>query len=138
MSEFSWIKAEIQEAVDQDYNSWLETYQPKRVEDESGLQAAEKAGEKNSWTTIDEFVQDYLTLSNGQELSYVAVGITTGIQEGDLFFISETSWEDEDEEDRLVNIEVVITCLACQGSATDCVECNQTGEWVIMPKAWQV
>jgi hypothetical protein len=138
MSSFAWIKAEIQEAVDQDYNSWLETYQPKRSAGIKGLKAAEKAGESHSWTTIDEFVQDYFTLSDGQELSYVAVGITTGIQEGDLFFTSDTSWEAEGEEDRVVNIELVFTCPACQGNASDCIECDQSGEWVILPKAWVV
>lgn len=126
------LKTEIQELLDADFNDWFIKYQPVKQTGKKGLKAVEAAGEEHSWTTIDEFVQDYLTLSDGTELSYVAVGITTGIQEGELFFTSNLSWEELADEDRLVNIEVIITCQVCFGNSAECDACDRTGEWVFV------
>ena len=132
------MKSAIAAMVDEDYENWVSQYQPIKQTGRSGLKAVEKAGDEFSWTTIDEFVQDYLTLSDGTELSYVAVGITTGIHDGELFFTSDSSWLAADDEDRTVNIEVVVTCQQCLGNSAGCDLCGNSGEWVFLPKAWQV
>lgn len=133
------MKRELQEWVDREYNAWIADYSPKRHEGDGALENAMKVGEEFTWTCSDQFLQDYVTLSDGTELSYRSVDILPGIQdesEDDLFFTSSKSWQEADVDMIRVAIEVVVTCTNCAGNG--CTDCENSGEWSFVASKWNV
>lgn len=136
--ESAQARVEIGRIVDEEFESWFARYNPVRHDGADAIRYAQSAGENFSWTVVDEFLQDYLTLSNGRELSYIAINIIPGIEESDTIFTSSRSWSALGDEDRIVPIEVVTDCLDCAGAGGSCELCGGSGEWVFVPAKWEV
>lgn len=135
----SQIKRELQEWLDREYDAWIANYSPQRHEGKSAVKKALLAGEEFSWSCSDEFLQNYVTLSDGTELSYSSVDIFPGIEEDseeDLYFTSTKSWEDEDDDLIRVMLEVVVKCTLCNGSG--CKECEDSGNWTFVASNWTI
>jgi hypothetical protein len=135
----SQIKRELQEWLDRDYDGWISNYSPKRHEGKSAVKKALKAGEEFIWSCSDEFLHNYVTLSNGTELSYLSVDVFPGIEEdseGDLCFTSTKSWQEEDDDFIRVMLEVLVKCTMCDGAG--CQECEGSGNWTFVASKWTI
>lgn len=135
--DFAQTKLLLQQFVDQQYSDWLKTYSPIKLTPKALKKESEK-DDSYFWTTGDEFIHEYILLSNGQEVSTSSITIEPGISESDHFWKSPKSWKEDNDEGSVIFLEVVVQCIACEGGAkkteNPCTQCGDSGEWVFLPK----
>jgi hypothetical protein len=133
------LKQNIQQWVDLHYEGWISIYSPQKREGVDLLKVVENTQDEYIWTVSDEFVQDFFTAAEGNEIPFSSLRIIPGIQDGsddDVLFVSQISWVEQSDEYAEVPLEVVFTCQTCLRSSASCEDCQGSGEWVFVASGW--